>query len=175
MRQSLRETGGYTLLEMLTISVVLVVLMTVCLKMYMSFDRLRTAADGIMTTQERIAELDSEFRDSFRTPGRLVDSFQDYRSSGSLMIFRHRDQDTVTLVGSALNAEDFSVVRWRKVNEEWEISYLKTILFDHPEFMLDVDDDNLVRLSLQSKSFRASRSLPDHVTLYAAISSGDPT
>lgn len=174
-KTDIRNNCGYTLVEALTTGTVVIILITICLKLYISFDHLRFRADEVLMTQSRVAELDSSFRKTLREPASLVDSFQQFNSSESLLILRHADGKTVSLVGAALNPEEFSVMQWRLIDNQWEISGLKTFAFDSPKFDFSIDEGRLIRLSFSSDSFRESRSLPDTITFYAAVSSGGTT
>ena len=168
-----KNSGGFTLVELLTVSVVMIILVTICLKTYMRFDYVRVVAQGVLETQNNITEFENYFRDTLRSPGEIEESFQDFASSDSLLIVRHSGGNSVSLIGTALNPDELSIVQWRKNADLWEIHRLKTFPFENPEIQIGHDERNLVSISLESKSFGASHSIPDKVMIYATVPEGN--
>lgn len=167
-----QKKAGYTLIEVMISGALLIVLLNICLSLFISFNRLRHRGEDIMDTTVASGELEATFRETMRTAKELPESFRDYKSSDSLLIVQDANEEAVTLLGNALNADEFHVVRWENTEGTWIIARIHSFDLHTTQFSFDRMGEELIRLSISLDKDYYTNSIAKAHTLYAALPAG---
>ncbi len=148
-RKKKQLDSGYSLLEMLVSSAILIVLVNVCLVSYISFNRIRKSGEKTVDINMRIAEIESAFRENVRGAARTRDSFQDHQSSESLLILESRGGDVVSLLGVLDESEQFAEYRCIREGTEWTVDFMKYHSLGDAEYLFGTNGARGVQLTVK--------------------------
>jgi type II secretory pathway component PulJ len=145
----MRDRHGYTLLELLLTSTLLVVVVSLCLKLHLTYDRVRLNAEGAMERNLQVQRVDAAFRDSVQQAARTLERFDGWEAGERVLILEGASQDDVVLVGETHGAGGFMLSRWFRTDDGWECGYLKEFSLQGYGFTFETSENRTVRLRLE--------------------------
>lgn len=164
---------GYTLLELLLTTTLLVVMVSLCLNLYITYNRVRTNAATEIDRDRQVQSIEVAFRNHVQESARTRDAFLSFAAGDRLLILESGAGDRVIVLGDTHTPGAFTLSRWRQIDEAWESDYLKEFTLDGGSFEFIAADSGPIELKIYLDSRKDQEAPPSQNTLLATLREGD--
>lgn len=168
-----QNRDGYTILELLLTSTLLVVMVSLCLNLYITYNRVRTNAATEIDRDRQVQSIEVAFRNHVQESARTRDAFLSFAASNQLLILESGAGDQVIVMGDTHTPGAFTLSRWLRTDGLWESDYLKEFTLDGGSFEFIATDSGPIELKIYLDSRKNQEAPPTANTLLATLREGD--